>query len=95
MGNNIFSIFSFRRYPKATTTLLICMLFIFTAPATAMRCGTNLISKGAYKEEVLAKCGRPLSATSRYWLYRKKKTVYRINFNSKDQIRRIESEIRF
>ena len=83
------------RVAKATAILLSSMLLMTVSPANAMRCGVNLISKGAYKEEVLAKCGQPYSYSDRYWLYRKNNTVYRLNFNSKNQIRRIKSEIRY
>ena len=61
----------------------------------SMRCGVHLISKGALQEEVLTKCGQPYSASGAYWLYRIGQTVYRVQFNSLGEVRRIRAEIRF
>ena len=44
---------------------LLTIVFLFTAPSNVLsadfRCGTNIISIGARKSEVLRKCGEPAS----------------------------------
>lgn len=95
MGNKFSQTPYFRRYAKATAMLTLSMSLVTVSQAKAMRCGTDLVSKGAYKEEVIAKCGQPYSAREQYWLYRKNNFVYRLHFNSKDRVRLIKSEIRF
>ncbi len=39
--------------------LLTCFVLVSASSADALRCGSRLISKGAYKPEVLYKCGEP------------------------------------
>ena len=58
-----------------------------------MRCGNHLVGKGSYREEVVARCGQPYSTYRYYWLYRKGKVVYRVQFNSRGTVSRLTSEI--
>ncbi len=39
--------------------LLACFVLVSSSSAAALRCGSRLITKGAYKPEVLHKCGEP------------------------------------
>ena len=39
--------------------LFACFVLISASSADALRCGPRLISKGAYKPEVIHKCGEP------------------------------------
>jgi len=85
-----------RRSAVRLVILLVGLLGVAsTALASSIRCGVDLVSKGALREEVLAKCGQPYSSSGVYWLYKKGKTVYRVQFNSRGEVRRIKSEIRF
>lgn len=46
--------------------LLLCWLLVASvAPASALRCGRAIVSKGDYKSEVLRKCGEPVSIDER------------------------------
>ncbi len=58
-----------------------------------MRCGNSLISKGAYQEQVLARCGAPYSSRGDYWLYRVRNVVFRLHFNRQGRVSWIKSEI--
>ena len=58
-----------------------------------MRCGNSLISKGAYQDEVLARCGAPYSSRGDYWLYRVRNVVFRLRFNRQGRVSWIKSEI--
>jgi hypothetical protein len=47
------------------TLALSLLSFPTLSQAASMRCGTRLVSDGASKADVLAKCGEPLSKESR------------------------------
>jgi len=85
------------RFAVRIVILLIGLLGVASSAFAdgSMRCGVHLISKGAIQDEVLTKCGQPYSASGAYWLYRIGQTVYRVQFNSVGEVRRIKAEIRF
>jgi hypothetical protein len=57
----------------AASTILLSMLFMQTALAGSMRCGTHIISTGGLhgpgKYEVLKKCGEPTVRAGDTWIY--------------------------
>lgn len=56
---------------KPVHTLSLCLLILalcLPLDAWAMRCGTALINKGDSQAKVLAKCGEPVTRSSRYAL---------------------------
>jgi hypothetical protein len=59
----------------AASTILLSMLFMQTALAGSMRCGTHIISTGGLhgpgKYEVLKKCGEPTVRSGDTWIYDK------------------------
>lgn len=44
---------------SVAVAVLIAGLLLASAPAPAMRCGSDLVQTGDYKFEVLDKCGEP------------------------------------
>ncbi len=90
--------FSANARHRVVSAIILSLGLLLASNALAdatMRCGVHLVSKGALQEEVLARCGRPYSASGAYWLYRQGQTVYRVVFNSLGEVRRIKAEIRF
>ena len=59
----------------AASIVLLSMLFMQTALAGSMRCGTHIISTGGLhgpgKYEVLKKCGEPTIRSGDTWIYDK------------------------
>ena len=47
------------------TLALLLLSFPTLSHAASLRCGSNLVSDGARKADVLAKCGEPLSKDTR------------------------------
>jgi len=56
------------RLLMSAATLVVCMLLPLSA--SAMRCGSALISKGDIQAKVLQYCGDPIQTTKRYGLRR-------------------------
>jgi hypothetical protein len=48
--------------------LFACFVLVSASPADALRCGPRLVTEGAYKPEVLYKCGEP-EFVEEYLLY--------------------------
>lgn len=57
-----------------------------------MRCGNSLIGKGAFEDQVLARCGAPYSTRGNYWLYRVRNVVFRLYFRD-GRVSWVKSEI--
>ena len=77
--------------------LALVLLLVWPDPSWAsrkMRCGNTLIGKGAYEEQVLARCGEPYASHGNYWLYRVRNVVFRVYFR-RGQVSWIKREIVF
>ncbi len=57
--------------PRHYAALLVCSALLTSAPvawADSLRCGSALVSNGSSAEEILRKCGEPVSRQSRGWI---------------------------
>ena len=79
--------------------VLLLMFYFCLVPAQAgsIRCGTYLVTDGnlpgTSMVEVARKCGEPYAKYGDQWIYMKGSTVYRVYFNTKAEVRRIQAEI--
>lgn len=77
--------------------LMLWMLFIQSASAGSMRCGTHVISDGLSpgpsKAQVKRKCGRPYLESGNRWVYYKGQSIYRLRFTDASGLISIKREI--
>ena len=79
------------------STVVILVLTYTGVAFASMKCGTHLITagqrQGLSKIEVEKRCGAPYEKSGNRWLYVKRNTVYRLQFNENTGLIAIHREM--
>ena len=84
---------------KLTVLSLFLMLFLFSQPALAgsMKCEGGIIQDNLRTPvtigQVQSKCGEPDTKQGNVWVYKKGNLIYRLQFDSNGDLRKLDGQM--